>query len=59
MMFEHTFKLPDAAKIITDSIDITLKNGFRTKEIADKNCKVLSTSEMTSKIIDQIISRTQ
>ena len=59
MMFEHTFKLPDAAKIITDSIDITLKNGFRTKEIADKNYKVLSTSEMASKIIDQIISQIQ
>lgn len=59
MMFEHTFKLPDVAKIIIDCIDITLENGFRTIEIADKNSKVLSTSAMTSKIIEQIITRTK
>jgi 3-isopropylmalate dehydrogenase len=54
MMYNFTFKLPDAAKLIETSIERTLQKGYRTTDIKTEGCNILSTTEMTDKIINSI-----
>ncbi len=53
MMFEHSFHLPVIANKIYLAIDRVLDNGKRTKDIATKDDKFVSTTEITDLIIEQ------
>ncbi len=54
MMFDHSFGMSKAAEIIEKGISITLDEGFRTADIASIDSKIVSTTEMTSMIINNI-----
>ncbi|MBI9070087.1 MAG: 3-isopropylmalate dehydrogenase [Melioribacteraceae bacterium] len=54
MMFEYSFKLPKAAEAIEKAIAETLGQGFRTQDIYKEGDKLVSTTEMTEKIIDNL-----
>lgn len=53
MMFEHLFQMSKAAQVIERAIDNTLQQGYRTADIARPGDRVLSTTEMTSHILEQ------
>ncbi|MBK8946988.1 MAG: 3-isopropylmalate dehydrogenase [Ignavibacteriae bacterium] len=54
MMFDLSFGMTKAAEIIEKGITLTLDEGFRTSDIATSESKVVSTTEMTSLIINNI-----
>lgn len=54
MMFRHSFDYINEAQIIDGAIESTLKNGYRTADIATKNDKAISCTEMSDKIIEEI-----
>lgn len=51
MLFEHTLQVPKAAELIQESIDRTLKAGYRTRDIMTEGGKEVSTDKMTAEII--------
>ena len=57
MMFKYSFNMDDISELIDDSIEKTLKNGFRTRDISSENNeKILNCDEMGDKILDYIKS---
>ena len=54
MMFEHSFKMVDVSKLIENAIEITLENGYRTADIFSESATLVSTTEMTDKIINNM-----
>ena len=57
LMLEISFGLKEEAKKITSAIDKTLKNGFRTGDIADKSTakdKILGTKAMGQKVLEYL-----
>jgi 3-isopropylmalate dehydrogenase len=57
LMLEISFGLKDEAKKITDAIDKTLKDGYRTGDIADANTdktKILGTQAMGQKVLEYL-----
>jgi 3-isopropylmalate dehydrogenase len=54
MMFIYTFEMTQAGEIIEAGIQQTLQHGYRTEDIAEEDTKVVSTTEMTEAIIEQI-----
>ena len=59
LMLEIGFGLKDEAKLLVDTIDEVLKEGFRTHDIADQNTnrfKVLGTAEM-GKLVLKFLSQ--
>jgi len=56
MMFEHSFKLPEAARRIQDAIAMVLDKGYRTRDIYAESApdaashKLVSTKEMSDAI---------
>ncbi|MCL7988054.1 3-isopropylmalate dehydrogenase [Sphingobacterium sp. lm-10] len=55
LMLDIAFGLQDEAKAVTDAVDQTLKAGWRTSDIADKNTatdRILGTVAMGQKVID-------
>lgn len=52
MMLEHSFGLGKASELIIESIEKTLKQGFRTADIAQQGDKVVTTNELTKSIIN-------
>jgi 3-isopropylmalate dehydrogenase len=56
-MLEISFGLKDEAKKITDAIAKTLKEGYRTGDIADgktDKSKILGTSAMGQKVLEYL-----
>lgn len=53
MMFEHSFNLPAIANKIYFAIERVLDGGRRTKDIAPKETKFVSTIEITDLIIEE------
>lgn len=53
MMFEHTFKNRQAARNIEQAVETTLGQGYCTQDIAGAGSKIVSTSEMTEKVLGQ------
>lgn len=51
MMMRYSFKQESIAKIIENAVDLALTKGARTKDIAVEGEKVLSTKEMTDKVL--------
>lgn len=54
MMFEHTFDMTKAARIIEEGIERTLLAGYRTQDIYSEGMKKVTTSEMTDAILDNV-----
>ncbi|MBI1932108.1 MAG: 3-isopropylmalate dehydrogenase [Ignavibacteriales bacterium] len=54
MLFDLSFGMTKAAEIIERAISLTLDEGFRTVDIASSDSKVVSTTEMTSLIKNNI-----
>lgn len=54
MMFEYSFDMTKAAQIIEKGIANTLDQGWRTPDIAGDNDKVVSSEEMTNKILENV-----
>jgi 3-isopropylmalate dehydrogenase len=51
MMFEYTFNMHHVARIIESSIEKTLRDGFRTVDIATEGGNVVSTNVITEQIL--------
>ena len=45
-VFELYFKIKKISELLDKAVENTLENGYRTKDIMQKNCNLLSTSEM-------------
>ena len=54
MMFKYSFGLHDQAKAIEDAVDKVLNEGYVTSDLKIADGKVLSTTEMTEKIISYL-----
>ncbi|MCB0282120.1 MAG: 3-isopropylmalate dehydrogenase [Calditrichae bacterium] len=53
MMFEHSFKIPQVAKVVEQSIEKALADGYRTQDINfDNQGKTVSTTEITEIILN-------
>lgn len=52
MMFKHSLQMSKAAEIIDESIERTLAKGYRTSDIYSAGMKLVSTTEMTEKVIE-------
>lgn len=51
MMLKYSFQLNDEAEAIETAIVNVLKAGYRTPDIAENDSKLISTAEMTQKVI--------
>ena len=54
MMFKYSFELNNISDEIESALKQALSNGYATKDIAQKNSKILSTEEMGSLISDYV-----
>ncbi|MCD4691718.1 MAG: 3-isopropylmalate dehydrogenase [Calditrichales bacterium] len=54
MMFEHSFQMLDISKLIEKAIEKTLQQGYRTADIYTEGTTLVSTTEMTEKILDNM-----
>lgn len=54
MMFFYSFNLPEAASVIEESIDMTLKEQYRTADIFKEGDTLVSTTEMTEQVLKNI-----
>ncbi len=54
MMLRHTFHLYDLALCVEQAIQLVLKEGFRTADIASANGEIVSTSQMGDLIIERM-----
>ena len=54
MMFNHTFQMTQAAKIIEDAIERTLEQGYRTNDIYSEGMKKLTLDEMSDTILSNV-----
>ncbi len=54
MMLEYSFGEKKAARAIESAIEKTVKDGFRTGDIAEAGSSVLSTSEITEKVLENL-----
>ena len=54
MMFNHTFQMTQAAKIIEDAIERTLEQGYRTNDIYSEGTKKLTLDEMSDTILSNV-----
>lgn len=53
MMLKYSFQMDKAAELIENSIENVLAKGYRTKDIYKEGDKLVSTDEMTEKIIEE------
>ncbi len=51
MMFTYSFNMKKEGDAIEEAINQTLDQGFRTIDIMSEGCKLVSTTEMTEKVI--------
>ncbi len=54
MMMEYSFESPFLNNLVKDSINNVLKKGFRTRDIANNNDKILGTEEMGELLISEL-----
>ncbi|HQU72756.1 MAG: 3-isopropylmalate dehydrogenase [Calditrichaeota bacterium] len=52
MMFQFTFGLPELARDIEKSIEVTLEKGFHTPDLALPGGQLVTTEEMTDRILE-------
>ena len=46
MFLNYTLKLKKISELLDTAVENTLENGYRTRDIMQDNCNLLSTSEM-------------
>ncbi len=54
MMLRYSFQEEKAAEAIENAIDCVLRAGYRTADIAEEGSPVLSTKEMTEKVLENL-----
>src|SRR5690606_9826721 len=54
MMLKYSFHLDDEAEMIENAIVNVLKAGYRTPDIAEKDAKLVSTTEMTEQVVSAL-----
>jgi len=54
MMFNYSFKLPEAGELIEAAIEKTLAAGYRTPDISSDGCKLVNTDQMTEQVISNM-----
>jgi len=54
MMFAHSYQMTKAAEVIEEGVSRALSNGYRTQDVFSEGMTLVSTSEMTDKIMDGI-----
>ena len=54
MMLHHAFDLPKEAELIERAIQVTLDQGYRTKDIEDEGTTLLGTKEMGDTILQNL-----
>jgi 3-isopropylmalate dehydrogenase len=54
MMFRLSLGLEKEAKIVEDAVDKVIKQGYRTRDIADKNTQPIGCKEMTNLVLENI-----
>ena len=54
MMLKYSFDSEDGYNLIENSVKKVLKQGYRTKDIESKDCKIVSTTEMGDLIIKNL-----
>ena len=59
MLLRYSFGLNKEAKLLEKAISLTLDEGYRTKDLASKDEKVVGTSEMTDVIINKMTELTE
>jgi 3-isopropylmalate dehydrogenase len=55
MMFKYSFNNDEARLLIENSVEKVLSEGYRTKDIAELNSKVIGTAELSDKIANAIL----
>jgi 3-isopropylmalate dehydrogenase len=55
MMFNYSFKLPEAGELIESAIEKTLAAGYRTPDIFSDGCKLVNTDQMTEQVISNML----
>ena len=58
MLLRYSFELNKEAELLEKAISLTLDEGYRTKDLASKDEKVVGTSEMTDVIINKMTELT-
>jgi 3-isopropylmalate dehydrogenase len=53
MMLKYSFQMDKAAEVLEAAIESVLEKGFRTKDISKDEDNLVSTDEMTNKIIEE------
>ena len=54
LMFRHSFGLSEAATAIESAVEVTLDEGFRTRDIAEEGARFMDTQSMTAAVIARI-----
>lgn len=54
MMLKYSFDSEDGYKLIEESVKRVLQDGYRTKDIESKDCKIVSTTEMGDLIVNNL-----
>ncbi len=54
LMFTHSFRLPEAGRLIDRAIEETLDAGYATADIAYAGSKTITTTEMTEQVLEQL-----
>ncbi|HEX2866907.1 MAG TPA: 3-isopropylmalate dehydrogenase [Ignavibacteriales bacterium] len=54
MLFEHSMKNQKAASVVNDSIEAVLSEGYRTADIYSEGTKLMTTTEMTEAVLEQV-----
>ena len=54
MMLKYSFDSEDGYNLIENSVKKVLKQGYRTKDIESKDCKIVSTTEMGDLIVNNL-----
>ena len=53
MMLKYSFQMDKAAEILEGAVESVLEKGYRTKDIYKEGDTLVSTDEMTNKVIEQ------
>ena len=54
LMFRHSFGLSQAATAIESAVELTLNDGFRTRDIGEEGARLVDTQSMTAAVIARI-----
>ncbi|MDY0404970.1 3-isopropylmalate dehydrogenase [Virgibacillus sp. 179-BFC.A HS] len=57
MMLRYSFGLEQEAKEIEDAVDTVLEQSFRTADLAKEGDRVVTTNEMTERVIDNMTTK--